>query len=109
FKLYAAFWSVDSYLLHAFPTRRSSDLSFHARYSAFARRYRYVIYNSSIPPALFREQMTWNYRPLDAELMHEGGDSSRSFAPEIRSEEHTSELQSREKLVCRLLLVKKNN
>src|SRR5690606_41007373 len=27
---------------------------------------------------------------------------------EIRSEEHTSELQSREKLVCRLLLEKKN-
>src|SRR5690606_40713818 len=27
--------------------------------------------------------------------------------PEVRSEEHTSELQSREKLVCRLLLEKK--
>src|SRR5690606_14597025 len=27
----------------------------------------------------------------------------------LRSEEHTSELQSREKLVCRLLLEKKNN
>src|SRR5690606_40132396 len=29
-------------------------------------------------------------------------------APERRSEEHTSELQSRENLVCRLLLEKKN-
>src|SRR5690606_39806839 len=28
--------------------------------------------------------------------------------PPLRSEEHTSELQSREKLVCRLLLEKKN-
>src|SRR5690606_39695706 len=28
---------------------------------------------------------------------------------EFRSEEHTSELQSRENLVCRLLLEKKNN
>src|SRR5258707_1784758 len=28
---------------------------------------------------------------------------------DIRSEEHTSELQSRQYLVCRLLLVKKNN
>src|SRR5690625_6210394 len=28
--------------------------------------------------------------------------------PELRSEEHTSELQSRGHLVCRLLLVKKN-
>src|SRR3712207_8343503 len=27
----------------------------------------------------------------------------------VRSEEHTSELQSRQYLVCRLLLVKKNN
>src|SRR5690606_40708311 len=30
------------------------------------------------------------------------------LAESIRSEEHTSELQSREKLVCRLLLEKKN-
>src|SRR3712207_8102276 len=29
--------------------------------------------------------------------------------PEVRSEEHTSELQSRQYLVCRLLLEKKNN
>src|SRR5690606_41998406 len=31
------------------------------------------------------------------------------FAPWMRSEEHTSELQSRENLVCRLLLEKKKN
>src|SRR5258707_11962099 len=30
-------------------------------------------------------------------------------AAELRSEEHTSELQSRQYLVCRLLLEKKNN
>src|SRR5436309_4623464 len=30
------------------------------------------------------------------------------YPPTHRSEEHTSELQSREKLVCRLLLEKKN-
>src|SRR3712207_7449165 len=34
------------------------------------------------------------------------GPSSR---PGVRSEEHTSELQSRQYLVCRLLLEKKNN
>src|SRR5690606_19243254 len=34
---------------------------------------------------------------------------SRRYAERKRSEEHTSELQSREKLVCRLLLEKKNN
>src|SRR5690606_41663303 len=39
----------------------------------------------------------------DEELAHPG------IAPESRSEEHTSELQSRENLVCRLLLEQKNN
>src|SRR5690606_39347798 len=34
---------------------------------------------------------------------------ARTGRPPPRSEEHTSELQSREKLVCRLLLEKKNN
>src|SRR5690606_41163452 len=33
---------------------------------------------------------------------------SRNTLPAARSEEHTSELQSRENLVCRLLLEKKN-
>src|SRR5690625_5441366 len=33
---------------------------------------------------------------------------SRRYVP-VRSEEHTSELQSRGHLVCRLLLAKKNN
>src|SRR5260370_2965308 len=32
-----------------------------------------------------------------------------NYAPEIRSEEHTSELQSHLNLVCRLLLEKKKN
>src|SRR5690606_41630999 len=36
-------------------------------------------------------------------------DLSRPEPAYIRSEEHTSELQSRENLVCRLLLEKKNN
>src|SRR5690606_39829065 len=35
-------------------------------------------------------------------------DSWRAFSNKARSEEHTSELQSRENLVCRLLLEKKN-
>src|SRR3712207_8660840 len=36
-------------------------------------------------------------------------DSRLQFAVAPRSEEHTSELQSRQYLVCRLLLEKKNN
>src|SRR5438552_5038173 len=35
--------------------------------------------------------------------------ASRSSAQEMRSEEHTSELQSPDHLVCRLLLEKKKN
>ena len=42
---------------------------FHARYSALSRRYRYVIYNSQIRPALLRSNLTWNYRNLDHEAM----------------------------------------
>src|SRR5690606_41751042 len=34
--------------------------------------------------------------------------NAKADAPDHRSEEHTSELQSRENLVCRLLLGKKN-
>lgn len=46
---------------------------FHARYSATARRYRYVIYNSAIRPALFRSNVTWQYRQLDHRNMHDAG------------------------------------
>src|SRR2546429_3459653 len=45
------------------------------------------------------------YRPLDAYDAPEAG--SAPVAPSSRSEEHTSELQSRLHLVCRLLLEKK--
>src|SRR3712207_6988015 len=38
-----------------------------------------------------------------------GPPSSRTSTPSPRSEEHTSELQSRQYLVCRLLLEKKKN
>src|SRR5215475_15814275 len=44
-------------------------------------------------------------RPTNSTVV---GDS-RLRRPDGRSEEHTSELQSREKLVCRLLLEKKKN
>src|SRR5690606_39490643 len=36
-------------------------------------------------------------------------DIFNNIKDQVRSEEHTSELQSRENLVCRLLLEKKNN
>lgn len=43
---------------------------FHARFCAEARRYRYVIANTPIRPALLQAQVTWHRRHLDAESMH---------------------------------------
>src|SRR5690349_24065706 len=44
---------------------------------------------------------------LDAVEAHDAGASAFLQKPRSRSEEHTSELQSRRDLVCRLLLEKK--
>ncbi len=43
---------------------------FHARYSAIARAYRYVILNRPTKSALLRNQTTWCYLPLDEKRMH---------------------------------------
>jgi tRNA pseudouridine38-40 synthase len=43
---------------------------FHARYSAIARFYRYVILNRPMKSALLRTQATWCFQALDAKKMH---------------------------------------
>jgi len=45
--------------------------SFHARFSAIARSYRYIIQNSSVPGALLHDKVSWEHCDLDAKLMHE--------------------------------------
>ncbi|WP_077525431.1 tRNA pseudouridine(38-40) synthase TruA [Metapseudomonas resinovorans] len=50
---------------------REMPKHFDARFSAMARRYRYVIYNDEIRPAHMAEEVTWNHRPLDAQRMRE--------------------------------------
>ncbi len=46
---------------------------FHARFSALARRYRYLILDRSDRSALWRKRATWCRRPLDAERMQIAG------------------------------------
>src|SRR5690606_42006637 len=92
--------------LPSFPTRRSSDLEGITRAyatSAFARirqiRVRAWIF-------LARVGFSGTYLRGDADLLG----AAAGLLPchrAARSEEHTSELQSRENLVCRLLLEKK--
>src|SRR5690606_41912595 len=80
--------------LHSFPTRRSSDLV-----SAGD-----VIL--SAPKQAGHGDLATNVAMMFAKR---AGKNPRELAEAIvtRSEEHTSELQSRENLVCRLLLEKK--
>lgn len=47
--------------------------SFHARFSATGRTYRYWIINRLSRPAVMAGRVTWIHRPLDAERMHRAG------------------------------------
>src|SRR5437899_3908363 len=85
FSFYSAAHHRD---LHSFPTRRSSDLNFFA-----------IIWGT---------HRFWS--ELEGWLYELGGwlDEHKTVGVFLRSEEHTSELQSLRHLVCRLLLEKKN-
>src|SRR5690606_41299254 len=90
-----SYCSADHRYLHSFPTRRSSDLV-GSRIDPVTRSVsvRAHIDNSS---GMLRPGMLLTVSlALDSEEV-----------TVVRSEEHTSELQSRENLVCRLLLEKK--
>src|SRR5436309_9517950 len=58
-------------------------------------------------PAAHRRRARRRYDDLHPSRVHRRPCRSRSRGRDRRSEEHTSELQSRENLVCRLLLEKK--
>ena len=47
------------------------DDEFHARFSAQARVYRYIIINSAVPSAIFHDRASWEFRALDHEAMNE--------------------------------------
>lgn len=46
---------------------------FHARFSAQARTYRYLIINQPVRPALLANRATWERIQLDVECMHQAG------------------------------------
>ncbi len=48
---------------------------FHARFSATARRYRYVIYNHHLRPAILHSGVSHYHGELDADKMHEAAQS----------------------------------
>src|SRR5690606_41284368 len=98
----------DHAVLLSFPTRRSSDLT------PATERVRELFSNANIA---IPTQQDWV--ELKASVQEHGiyNQNLQAVPPtgsisyinnSTRSEEHTSELQSREKLVCRLLLEKKN-
>ena len=49
--------------------------AFHARFSATARRYRYIICNTSTRPALLHSLVTWYRHALDVELMNDAAET----------------------------------
>src|SRR5207302_9879589 len=84
--------------LTSFPTRRSSDLC-----GASPTRAPGSCWCWPPPESSASRACHW----VEAKTSRPGAPPSWSTPPS-RSEEHTSELQSRENLVCRLLLEKKN-
>src|SRR5690606_42149886 len=88
--------------LHSFPTRRSSDLmegGWELLQFSNAQEVEANVWQLS---SLLRAQLGTN------DVMMRGHPAGATFVlVNGRSEEHTSEIQSRENLVCRLLLEKK--
>jgi tRNA pseudouridine38-40 synthase len=51
------------------------DEGFHARFSATARAYRYVLYNHPVRPSLLGRHVGWFHLPLDERAMQDGADA----------------------------------
>ena len=47
------------------------DDDFHARFSAQARAYRYIIFNAAVPSAIFHDLSSWEFRTLDHDKMND--------------------------------------
>src|SRR5690606_41616154 len=102
--LYPLRYSVDVDRV-AFPTRRSSDLTL----AALPESLRPLPNLATLSMRKARFEVPWRCPPLVRSACHCNVHNLLRVHVdhEDRSEEHTSELQSRENIVCRLLLEKR--
>src|SRR5690606_41560887 len=101
----SSYYSGDLCDLPSFPTRRSSDRSSTEAQIGFS-------ISMGTPASATRSAVSTWYGVGTQMLTASATPRIASSEPATvapRSEEHTSELQSRENLVCRLLLEKKNH
>src|SRR5690606_39564890 len=92
---------------HSFPTRRSSDLLL-GEPAQLADQEAFGLEGEGVAV----EEVARDHHRVDLFAERQIDTSAEGVAHRLaqpRSEEHTSELQSRENLVCRLLLEKKKN
>src|SRR5204863_9921831 len=101
FVLLSFYSAVSFHFLHSFPTRRSSDLA-----ALFVHIELDVHFATERRCA--ERHFERDFDVLTALRFAALAGTAEHRAEQIRSEEHTSELQSRRDLVCRLLLEKKN-
>src|SRR5262249_62166493 len=98
--------SDDPRDLHSFPTRRSSDLAQALQPTGSA------LHKLSACAALARSAsraIGFSFKKIHGPAFHLCAQSVLRAVVPVRSEEHTSELQSLTNLVCRLLLEKKKS
>src|SRR5690606_41897771 len=94
--------------LHSFPTRRSSDLTGPVSVAfgpAATETAAAGVFTS--PGGFYRFVVPEGWELWEEQASARGDAIEPWNGVQLRSEEHTSELQSRENLVCRLLLEKK--
>src|SRR5690348_18027730 len=90
--------------LPSFPTRRSSDLSFKSHRAQAKSKQRGVCMLLKS-----KKEKKAEFARSSLEVFETLAEVYKTLAvPKLRSEEHTSELQSPVHLVCRLLLEQKN-
>src|SRR5207302_8427031 len=94
--------------LHSFPTRRSSDLPSRQQQDCQAAPGAGAVARTApVLRRLSRGRRRTSGLARGAPARRVSARPPRNRMEPVRSEEHTSELQSRENLVCRLLLEKK--